>query len=97
MSYSLLGNESATLEDGTDEAVTIWGYKSCKWKTFFYHVCSILLLGIPYWIGYWKPEWKIYCTFGRCPLYQADIVLLQVGYYIGYDLITDFTQYCFKF
>ena len=72
-----------TLNPGEDDQVKCFGYKRSVLKTFFAHAISILLLGIPYLVGRWKPNWSIRWFYSKCFLKEADIVLIQ-------DLSDDF-------
>ena len=35
------------------------------------------MAGVPYLIGYWKPNWSIKWFRSKCPLFLADTVILE--------------------
>ena len=35
------------------------------------------MAGVPYLIGYWKPNWSIKWFRSKCPLFLADSVILE--------------------
>ena len=65
------------LNIGEDEELECQGYKRHIGKTVLTHVLSLLFLGLPYLVGYWKPEWQIKWFRSVCPLVQADTVLIK--------------------
>lgn len=48
-----------TLNAGEDDQVVCRGFRLNPVKAFFAHFLSIVLLGIPYLVGYWKPAWQV--------------------------------------
>ena len=60
-----------------NEELECFGYKRNIYKSVLAHFLSLISLGIPYLIGYWKPEWEINWYRSHCPLVQADTVLLK--------------------
>ena len=60
-----------------NEELECFGYKRNIYKSVLAHFLSLISLGIPYLIGYWKPEWEINWHRSLCPLVQADTVLLK--------------------
>ena len=60
-----------------NEELECFGYKRNIYKSVLAHFLSLICLGIPYLIGYWKPEWEINWYRSLCPLVQADTVLLK--------------------
>ena len=60
-----------------NEELECFGYKRNIGKSVLAHFLSLFCLGIPYLIGYWKPEWEINWYRSQCPLVQADTVLLK--------------------
>ena len=65
-----------TLNPGEEDELACYGYEKNLCKTILAHLVSILLLGTPYLLAYWKPSWKIKWYYTKCPLYKADTVLL---------------------
>ena len=74
--FKLLATKTI-LNPGEDEELECFGYKRNTSKSIVAHLISILCVGIPYLIGYWKPEWQINWFRSICPLVQADTVLLK--------------------
>ena len=62
---------------GEEDELTCIGYKRDTFKSIFSHIISILLAGVPYLIGYWKPNWSIKWFRSKCPLFLADSVILE--------------------
>jgi magnesium-transporting ATPase (P-type) len=75
-SYRLFATKTI-LNYGNDDEVECIGYKKDRLKSLFTHIVSILLVGIPYLIGYWKPAWKVKWHRSVSPLFNADTVLLR--------------------
>ena len=48
---------AAVLNAGADDEFQCVGYRRNTCKAIAAHLMSLLLLGVPYLIGYWKPEW----------------------------------------
>ncbi len=65
------------LNPGEDDELECYGYRKNVLKTIFTHLISVLMLGTPYLLAYWKPTWKIAWFCSKCPLYKADTVLLK--------------------
>lgn len=72
-----LRSTKTILNPGEDEEFECFGYKRDWFKTVLTHIISILFCGLPYLIGHWKPEWRIKWYRSRCPLFLADMVLIQ--------------------
>ena len=68
---------STVLIKGEEDELTCIGYKRDTFKSIFSHIISILLAGVPYLIGYWKPNWSIKWFRSKCPLFLADSVILE--------------------
>ena len=65
-----------TLNPGEDDELNCTGFRRNYVKSFFSHFLSILLLGIPYLIGYWKPTWQVYWFRSPASLFTSDTVLV---------------------
>nr|XP_056721435.1 polyamine-transporting ATPase 13A2 [Euleptes europaea] len=59
------------------------GYQSKTWKVILCHLLSLLTLGSLLVIFHWKPHLKVRARCSRCPLRQADWVVItdQFGQY----------------
>ncbi|XP_068220779.1 polyamine-transporting ATPase 13A3-like isoform X6 [Palaemon carinicauda] len=69
-------NHKQVLHPGTAEELTLHGYQLSPGKAFFYYVLSVILIGSPVLFSYWKPEWGVYWKRRKCPLSQADILII---------------------
>ena len=68
--------EVSILNRGEDTEFECKGFKRSLLKTVISHLISILTFGIPYLIGYWKPDWKIKWYNNSCQLTEADKVMV---------------------
>lgn len=75
-SYKLLATKTI-LNPGTEDALECIGYRRDLFKSILSHIISVLLLGFPYLLGHWKPEWKLKAHRSKSPLFLADTVLVQ--------------------
>lgn len=57
----------------------VTGYQSKTWKIILCHFFSLLTLGIPLIVFHWKPHFKVRAKCSRCPLHQADWVVIRVS------------------
>eukprot|EP00095_Tigriopus_kingsejongensis_P002264 snap_masked-scaffold633_size121756-processed-gene-0.12 protein:Tk02264 transcript:snap_masked-scaffold633_size121756-processed-gene-0.12-mRNA-1 annotation:"probable cation-transporting atpase 13a3-like" len=64
------------LNPGEEDEYACYGYQGHWCRSIFIHSVSILLLGLPYLIGHWKPEWRVAWFKSPCSLLVADTVLL---------------------
>uniref|UniRef100_A0A0P4W4W7 Cation-transporting ATPase n=2 Tax=Scylla olivacea TaxID=85551 RepID=A0A0P4W4W7_SCYOL len=83
MSYDRLGenpgglsHHQAVLQPGTEEELTLHGYRSSPCQTFFFHLLSVLTLGSLYLVTYWRPEWRVTWTSRKCALTEAKFLIL---------------------
>ncbi|KAK7028908.1 hypothetical protein SK128_015024 [Halocaridina rubra] len=87
MSYDRLGEDGGTdnsqllnheqiLQPGTAEELTLQGFCLSKGKAILYYMITVLLVGFPLLFSNWKPEWAIYWKRRRCPLSEADTILV---------------------
>ncbi|TRY61546.1 hypothetical protein TCAL_03194 [Tigriopus californicus] len=73
---STLYASKSVLNAGEDDEYECHGFRSKLLRTILAHMMSWLLLGLPYLIGHWKPEWRVAWFKSKCSLYIADTVLL---------------------
>ncbi|KAG8581493.1 hypothetical protein GDO81_007684 [Engystomops pustulosus] len=77
MGETLMKNHHALLNQGEENEMDIFGYKTsiCR-KTLC--ICGyIFSLGFLLLIFYWKPEWHVWANCIPCSLQEADVVLLR--------------------
>lgn len=67
----------AILNYQEEDECEIRGFKTSPTKCFLAHLVSILMLGIPYLVGHWKPEWRVRWFNLACPIYAADKILVS--------------------
>ncbi|XP_076085924.1 polyamine-transporting ATPase 13A3-like isoform X2 [Mytilus galloprovincialis] len=65
---------------GTEEQMSIEGYKKNRWKLAIAYLLYILTGGLLRLVFYWLPHWLLKFTHDKCFLHQADSVLLQDQY-----------------
>lgn len=91
MAYDRLGEDTGAegiklpyhqqvLKLGSDEELTLFGYCRSSCKTFAFYLVTLITLGIPFLIVYWKPEWGVYMKRRRCSLMEADMLIIKVIY-----------------
>eukprot|EP00092_Neocalanus_flemingeri_P007619 GFUD01008222.1.p1 GENE.GFUD01008222.1~~GFUD01008222.1.p1 ORF type:complete len:1156 (+),score=221.75 GFUD01008222.1:90-3557(+) len=67
---------SAVVNRGTEEEITITGYRRSWIRTIVSSMLTVLLAGLPYLVGRWKPKWKLVCTSYHCALKIAQRILI---------------------
>lgn len=72
------GLNSAIVNHGTEEEISVLGYRRSWMKTFLTSFVTFLFAGFPYLIGRWKPKWRLACTSYKCRLKEAQKVLIVV-------------------
>ncbi|XP_047486397.1 polyamine-transporting ATPase 13A3-like isoform X3 [Penaeus chinensis] len=88
MAYDRLGEDTGAegvklpyhqqvLKLGSDEELTLFGYCRASCKTFAFYLVTLITLGIPFLIVYWKPEWGVYMKRRRCSLMEADMLIIK--------------------
>uniref|UniRef100_A0A8C3K5W0 Cation-transporting ATPase n=1 Tax=Calidris pygmaea TaxID=425635 RepID=A0A8C3K5W0_9CHAR len=70
-------NHYAQLNQGEENEMEIFGYKTQGWRRALCIAGYILSCGALLLLFYWKPEWDVWANCIRCSLEEADIVLLR--------------------
>ncbi|NXI78830.1 AT134 ATPase, partial [Rhipidura dahli] len=70
-------NHYAQLNQGEENEMDIFGYKTQGCRKAFCIAGYILSCGALRLLFYWKPEWDVWVNCIRCSLEEADIVLLR--------------------
>ncbi|XP_075617338.1 putative cation-transporting ATPase 13A4 isoform X2 [Balearica regulorum gibbericeps] len=70
-------NHYAQLNQGEENEMEIFGYKTQSCRRALCIAGSILSCGALLLLFYWKPEWDVWANCIRCSLEEADIVLLR--------------------
>ena len=93
MSYDRLGEDPgglshhrAVLQPGTEEELTLHGYRSSPCRAFFFHLLSVLTLGSLYLVTYWRPEWRVAWTTRKSALAEAESLILVVRLFAVKDI-----------
>uniref|UniRef100_A0A8D2JGV5 Cation-transporting P-type ATPase N-terminal domain-containing protein n=1 Tax=Varanus komodoensis TaxID=61221 RepID=A0A8D2JGV5_VARKO len=81
---SLLGRACLgyrTLQESAPQEprMEVIGYQRKRWKTILCHIFTVLFVGLPLAIFYWKPHVRVQARCSRCPLRQADWVVIHVS------------------
>ncbi|XP_044277119.1 polyamine-transporting ATPase 13A2 isoform X3 [Varanus komodoensis] len=79
---SLLGRACLgyrTLQESAPQEprMEVIGYQRKRWKTILCHIFTVLFVGLPLAIFYWKPHVRVQARCSRCPLRQADWVVIH--------------------
>jgi len=67
---------SAVVNKGTEEEMSITGYRRSWIRTICSYILTCLLGGVPFLLGRWKPKWKLKFTSYQCRLKMAQRVLI---------------------
>lgn len=67
---------SAVVNKGSEEEITITGYSRSWIRTTFSCILTVILGGLPYLVGRWKPRWKLAFTSYQCRLKIAQRILI---------------------
>ncbi|XP_073531189.1 probable cation-transporting ATPase 13A5 isoform X2 [Phyllobates terribilis] len=79
-----MAENHAVLNEGEENEMEIFGYKSERWRNILCVLGYIFSLGFLKLLFYWKPELDVWCHCVPCNLANADTVLLQTGEFKDY-------------
>ena len=65
------------INSGDGEKAELSGYRRSPVKQVFFHAVSVLLVGTPYLVGHWYPQWKVRWTMSKSTLTSADTILVN--------------------
>ncbi|XP_018423131.1 PREDICTED: probable cation-transporting ATPase 13A4 isoform X1 [Nanorana parkeri] len=82
-----MGEKHAVLNQGEENEMELFGYKTERWRSILCFIGYIFSLGFLRLVFYWKPELDVWCHCVPCSLAKADVVLLKSA---------DFKQYTKK-
>ncbi|XP_066457991.1 probable cation-transporting ATPase 13A4 [Eleutherodactylus coqui] len=77
MGKALMKNHHALLNQGEENEMDIFGYRTSIYRKALCICGYIFSLGFLLLIFYWKPEWHIWANCIPCTLREADVVLLR--------------------
>lgn len=69
---------TAVVSNGDEEPLTICGFKYSLPKTILTGILFALTAGLAWLLLYWMPRVRLLMTHDRCPLGEADTILVQV-------------------
>uniref|UniRef100_A0A6I8QWL1 Cation-transporting ATPase n=1 Tax=Xenopus tropicalis TaxID=8364 RepID=A0A6I8QWL1_XENTR len=67
----------ALLNQGEDNEMEVFGYRTVRWRRALCIIGYIFSLGFLRALFYWKPEVDIWCQCIPCSLSEADVILLR--------------------
>lgn len=65
------------LNQGQEDEMEVWGYRSCMWKLALVSVGVVFSGGLFLLVLYWLPQWSVKSTCSKCSLKEARILLLR--------------------
>ncbi|KFP29529.1 putative cation-transporting ATPase 13A4, partial [Colius striatus] len=77
MGENLANNHYAQLNQGEENEMEIFGYKTQGCRKALCIAGYILSCGALLLLFHWKPEWDVWANCTRCSLEEADVVLLR--------------------
>ncbi|XP_018422483.1 PREDICTED: probable cation-transporting ATPase 13A4 [Nanorana parkeri] len=77
MGEKLNNGHCALLNQGEENEMDIFGYRTSTCRKVLCIFGYIFTLGFLMLIFYWKPEWHVWVNCIPCPLREADVVLLR--------------------
>ncbi|XP_073531172.1 probable cation-transporting ATPase 13A4 [Phyllobates terribilis] len=77
MGEKLMNNHHALLNEGEENEMDAFGYKTSTWRKVLCICGYIFSFGFLWLIFYWKPEWHVWANCIQSSLRDADVVLLR--------------------
>ncbi|XP_077146450.1 putative cation-transporting ATPase 13A4 [Ranitomeya variabilis] len=77
MGEKLMNNHHALLNEGEENEMDAFGYKTSTCRKVLCICGYIFSLGFLWLIFYWKPEWHVWANCIQSSLQEADVVLLR--------------------
>ena len=74
--FDRMDGNRVTIQSENDEKAELSGYRRNLIKNVFFHATSFLLLGMPYLVGHWYPQWQVRWTMSKSTLPSADVFLV---------------------
>ena len=74
--FGRMDGHRVTIQSESDEKAELSGHRRNLIKTITFHAASLLLVGIPYLVGHWYPQWQVRWTMSRSTLLSADVFLV---------------------
>uniref|UniRef100_A0A8C5Q6H3 Cation-transporting ATPase n=1 Tax=Leptobrachium leishanense TaxID=445787 RepID=A0A8C5Q6H3_9ANUR len=89
MRENIQNGYAGLLNEGEENEMDIFGYKTIQYRKALSIIACIFSLGLLWLVFYWKPEWEVWTCCEPCVLQEANVVLLRTT--------DEFKQYCRKF
>ncbi|XP_053420708.1 probable cation-transporting ATPase 13A4 isoform X3 [Nycticebus coucang] len=70
-------DQHALLNEGEENEMEIFGYRTHGCRQTLCLAGSIFSFGILPWVFYWRPAWHVWANCVPCSLQEADVVLLR--------------------
>ncbi|XP_077610491.1 putative cation-transporting ATPase 13A5 [Crocuta crocuta] len=67
----------ALLNQGEENELEVFGYRTQHLRRALCLVTSVLTCGTLLLVFYWRPQWRVWANCNPCPLQEADTVLLR--------------------
>uniref|UniRef100_A0A673TDB0 Cation-transporting ATPase n=1 Tax=Suricata suricatta TaxID=37032 RepID=A0A673TDB0_SURSU len=67
----------ALLNQGEENELEVFGYRTQRLRRALCLVMSVLTCGALPLVFYWKPQWRVWANCHPCPLQEADTALLR--------------------
>ncbi|XP_075056985.1 putative cation-transporting ATPase 13A4 [Mixophyes fleayi] len=77
MGETLKKENHALLNQGEENEMDIFGYRTSTCRTVVCIIGYIFSLGFLLLLFYWKPEWHVWANCIPCSLREANVVLLR--------------------
>ncbi|XP_058517280.1 probable cation-transporting ATPase 13A5 [Ochotona princeps] len=77
MEESSRKDHRALLNQGEENELEVFGYRTQSLRRAFCLLASVLTCGLLQLVFYWRPHWGVWATCLPCPLQEADTVLLR--------------------
>ncbi|XP_051674872.2 probable cation-transporting ATPase 13A5 isoform X1 [Oryctolagus cuniculus] len=67
----------ALLNQGEENELEVFGYRTQRLRRALCLLTSVLTCGLLQLVFYWRPQWGVWASCLQCPLQEADTVLLR--------------------
>ncbi|XP_018121167.1 probable cation-transporting ATPase 13A5 isoform X2 [Xenopus laevis] len=77
MEAKLKDKHHGMLNEGTENELQVFGYRTKRWRQVLCYLGYVLTLGLTRFLFYWKQEMYAWFVCNPCSLEEADILLLK--------------------
>ncbi|KAM5163816.1 putative cation-transporting ATPase 13A4 [Mantella aurantiaca] len=78
MGIQVQNGSRALLNEGEENEMEIFGYRTVKWKKALCIAGQVFTLGVLWLLFYWRPDWNVWACCTPCTLEEADVVFLRM-------------------